>query len=119
MTVCGKGHDSWSTWTSTDGTIHKYCKSCRRVRARNYSTRKKSAKGDHTRSEWEAKKRSYDRCPQCGRKWEDVTPSKGSAKYKITKDHIIPLIEGGTDYISNIQPLCYQCNFGKGRSLKN
>ncbi|WP_090376217.1 HNH endonuclease signature motif containing protein [Dyadobacter sp. SG02] len=24
-----------------------------------------------------------------------------------------PLNRGGTDSIDNIQPLCYQCNFGK------
>ena len=118
MTLCGKGHNNWSTWTSTNGTIHKYCKTCRRLRAHNYSTRKKSARGSHTRAEWEAKKKYYDRCPRCDRRWEDIPPSKGSARYKITKDHIIPLLKDGTDNISNIQPLCYQCNFRKGHSLK-
>jgi len=56
--------------------------------------------------------------PNCNRKWEEIPSSKGSAKYKITEDHIIPLLEGGTDDIDNIQPLCYQCNFKKGHSVK-
>ena len=49
MTLCGKGHDNWSTWTSTDGTVHKYCKTCRQSRAKTYSERKKSARGSQAR----------------------------------------------------------------------
>ena len=119
MASCGKGHDNWSTWTSTDGTVHKYCKTCRQERAKRYNKRKNSAIGSHTRKEFLDKLKQYERCPRCNRKWEDIPFSKGNAKYKITEDHIIPLLEGGTDDIGNIQPLCYQCNFKKGHSIQN
>ena len=114
---CGKGHDNWSSWTSSDGTVHKYCKTCRQARAKTYLSRKKGSAGRHTKAEWIAKLERFDRCPGCTRKWKDIPSSRGSAKYKITKDHIIPLLSGGTDDIENIRPLCYQCNFEKGHSV--
>ena len=115
---CRKGHDNWSTWTSTNDKIHRYCKTCRQNRAKKYSQRKKNAKGYHTKEEWEQKKKEYKACPRCKRPWKEIreNPSKGKARYTITKDHINPLLEGGADDIENIQPLCYQCNFKKGHS---
>ena len=73
--------------------------------ARAYRARRVNAIGSHTDIEWEnVKKRFGYVCVGCG----------VSEKIKIlTRDHITPLSKGGTDFISNIQPLCRNCNSRK------
>jgi 5-methylcytosine-specific restriction endonuclease McrA len=115
-TVCKKckGTD-FGYWTSlSTGKINRYCRNCRKKRADIYSARKNVNGGSHTRKEWEEKLSHYQKCPRCGRYWEDIPdrPNK-RYKYKWTIDHIIPITMGGTDNIDNIQPLCYQCNSSK------
>jgi 5-methylcytosine-specific restriction endonuclease McrA len=86
-----------------------YCKNnpenISHLKARRYA-RERCAEGSHSLKEWQALKRIYrNKCGMCGE------------EKKLTKDHIIPLSEGGTDYIDNIQPLCRNCNSKKWKHI--
>ena len=66
-------------------------------------------KGTHTQEEWIQMLEYYgNSCVKCG--------STGS---NIVKDHIIPIYQGGSDSILNIQPLCQSCNSSKGPENKD
>jgi 5-methylcytosine-specific restriction endonuclease McrA len=63
---------------------------------------KMNAQGKHSTEQWEQLKAQYDyTCLCCGQKEPEI---------KLTYDHIVPLVRGGSDDISNAQPLCYSCN---------
>ncbi len=65
--------------------------------------------GFHSKSEWIQLKLKHDlTCLSCKKKEPYI---------QLTKDHIIPLMHGGTDDISNIQPLCRSCNAKKSTKL--
>ena len=64
--------------------------------------RMKQNGGAHTRVEWLALCALYNhRCLCCRR------------KRPLTKDHVIPVVFGGSDDIDNLQPLCQSCNSRK------
>jgi hypothetical protein len=113
--ICSKcGQSLWGKWTSSKGVIRDYCITCRRLRGKNYNIRLKNATGNHTDKQWKNILSNHDKCPECERFWKDI-PLRPDKRYKYvwTKDHIVPLISGGSNDIDNIQPLCYQCNFKK------
>ena len=62
-------------------------------------------KGTHTKEQWEDMKSFFGGCVICGKSIDEV---------KITKDHIVPIYQGGSDSITNLQPLCSSCNSRKG-----
>ena len=64
---------------------------------------KNNCEGSHTDKEWN------DLCNFFGNKCLDCE----AENVKLTRDHIIPLSKGGTDFIENIQPLCGPCNSKK------
>jgi 5-methylcytosine-specific restriction endonuclease McrA len=75
------------------------------LKARRYA-RERNAEGSHTLEQWRELKAMHDGlCAQC----KEAKP--------LTKDHIIPLSKGGSDYIENIQPLCRNCNSRKWANL--
>lgn len=58
--------------------------------------------GQHTESEWQAiVSKQKGRCASC------------NSKTKLTRDHIVPVSKGGSDYAVNIQGLCLPCNCSK------
>lgn len=68
--------------------------------------RKQGNGGSFTAAEWQALVTQYDhRCLMCG---------KQEPAIMLTMDHVVPISQGGSNDISNIQPLCSTCNSSKG-----
>lgn len=84
-----------------------------RINGRIRSIRLKAAraKGSHTEKMWEKLVASFDcRCVFCG---------VHMAAVEVQKDHILPIYQGGSDSIENLQPLCKKCNTAKGPDSTN
>jgi 5-methylcytosine-specific restriction endonuclease McrA len=75
---------------------------------RSQRLEKARKKGSHTEEEWEALVEICgDKCVRCSIPAEEL---EGGV---LTKDHIKQLYKGGNDSISNIQPMCRNCNSRK------
>ena len=65
--------------------------------------------GDYSNDQWLALCEQYgNKCLACG-----------EHKGKLTADHVIPLSRGGSNDITNIQPLCASCNSRKHDQIKD
>jgi 5-methylcytosine-specific restriction endonuclease McrA len=78
----------------------------RNARDHTRRARLKGNGGTHTEKEWLEVLELYgNKCVYCG----DIG--------KMTKDHVIPIANGGTNDISNIVPACGTCNRKKGTKI--
>ena len=76
---------------------------------RSVRLREARRKGSHTKDQWLLLKTEFDlKCVRCL-----------TNECNVEKDHIIPLYQGGSDSIENIQPLCAYCNSSKGPETFN
>ncbi len=98
-----------SRWAHTErgrATRRRWVQDNREARAlmrHNRRARKLNNGGSYTTAEWQALCEQYGhRCLACG------------ASVPLTVDHIVPISKGGSNDISNIQPLCMPCNLQKG-----
>lgn len=75
----------------------------RAAKNHRYRAKKRGGGGSYTASEFTAMCNRYgNRCLRCGRR-----------DLPLTVDHVVPLDLGGTNDISNLQPLCQPCNSSK------
>lgn len=103
----GCGKPEWKFALSEHEMLCSGCllerkKFCAKVDNNQRRLRELNALGSHTEKEWLLVVARYGGvCLCCG-------------STEITKDHIVPLADGGTNDIGNLQPLCRPCNSSKG-----
>ena len=94
---CRNAHPDWLA-SSAAGAVSRH--------AATHAALLESAAGSHTNEDWAQIVARYgNKCLRC-----EAT----GAVVLLTKDHVVPLSQNGTDYASNLQPLCGPCNSWKG-----
>ena len=80
--------------------------------SRRYCHTKRANGGKYSLKEWLNLKIKYNnKCLACGISEKKLLEKE---KKSLDLDHIIPIVKGGKNIISNIQPLCHSCNAKKG-----
>lgn len=78
--------------------------------AGRYRARKRGSPGSHTFAEWMARVELHQ--------WQCVYCCTSLTPKTLTKDHVVPLFRGGTDFAVNLVPACKSCNSAKRDRLQ-
>lgn len=81
------------------------------ARARGFRLMEARKRGRHTKEEWKEMKEFFDNTCCC------CMGDSGLAN--VEKDHVIPIYQGGSDGLDNLQPLCARCNASKGSNVSD
>lgn len=82
------------------------------VAARKNKLKRKQVEGSYSVQEWLTLKENYGNICLCCRKHENELTKL------LQQDHVVPVSKGGSNWISNIQPLCADCNGMAGKGTK-
>ena len=113
--------------TSSDGALHRRCKFCGEVKPIDEFGRSENrAKKGHTDFVGSMKRRGESNLNYTHQEWKETviffggecaycgrTMKKGE---RLTRDHLVPVAEGGATTQSNVVPACRSCNSSKGKS---
>src|SRR3990167_332631 len=99
-------------WTHREKLLagHRSWERANPEKTREYEKKRRKRKlgtdGNHTTAQWHnLLKKCKNECLSC---------CLSGDKETLHRDHIVPLSRDGSDYITNIQPLCRSCNSSKG-----
>lgn len=100
--LLGKEHGVQRREANRLGQLGRYLKIDPNYKVKGRNKRIAENGGFHSEGEWENLKAQYNwRCPSCGKQEPEI---------RLTRDHVRPLLLGGSNNIENIQPLCGSCN---------
>jgi len=103
-----RNDDKWRTanyesMKLVDSEWHKNNRDRHTATSHKYYESLSKAEGSYTKEEWLKLCSDYGNLCLCCRKIKTLEP-----------DHVVPISKGGTNWITNIQPLCHSCNTSKG-----
>ena len=71
----------------------------------NKKAKRLGAKGSHTLEQWLSKVAFFG--------WRCVYCKKELTQETLTKEHMLPLVRGGSNWVANLAPACQHCNATK------